>query len=114
MKSGNGREDLWEVPGGRYDVGEETLAPQEVIAREITEELGPAFQCHIGQPVAAWIRPLMQDFVFLLAYDCHYQGGEIQLSPEHVEFRWVTRNSWRDLPLAPGYEQALDQYWKMR
>ncbi len=114
VKSGFGRENLWEVPGGRYDQGEESLAPEEILRREISEELGEKFECTIDAPSSAWVRPLNEHFVFLLSYVCTYVKGEIKLSYEHTEYRWVGRDDWQGLDLAPGYRQALDQYWKNR
>ena len=114
VKSGNGREELWEVPGGRYDVGEEMLSTEEILSREIREELGGDFTFRIHRASQAFIRPLGSDFVFLLAFECEYLGGKIQLSQEHTDFQWVNKNDWQDLPLAPGYRDALDHFWKNR
>ncbi len=114
VKSGFDREELWEVPGGRYDVGEEKLSPQEILRREISEELGNKFECEIQNPIITWIRPLGDQFVFLIAYAAAFAKGDILLSNEHTEYRWVTKDSWQDLPLAPGYDRALDQFWKKR
>ncbi len=114
VKSGNGREELWELPGGRYDVGEEEILPEAILQREIKEELGSDFRCRIAKPAHAWIRPLNDHFVFLVGYDCKYESGTIKISSEHTEYQWVTKVSWRDLPLAPGYAEALDQFWKNR
>ena len=49
--------------------------------------------------------------MFLVGYLCRQTGGEIVLSDEHVEFRWVTRAETARLPLAPGYASALEQLW---
>ena len=35
---------FWELPGGRIDIGEEQLAHEAILARELAEELGPGFQ----------------------------------------------------------------------
>jgi 8-oxo-dGTP diphosphatase len=105
----------WELPGGRIDVGEEALPPTDVLRRELAEELGPSFECDIVRPVVSWTRapdpPRRANFVFLLAYLCHYRGGEIALSAEHEEFRWVTRAQCADLRLAPGYAAPIGQFW---
>lgn len=110
-------ERLWELPGGRIDVGEEELPPAAVLLRELREELGPAFECEIGRPVAAWTRPpnppVRNPPVFLLGYVCRYRAGEIQLSPEHVEFMWASAAQARELDLAPGYEPALAEFWRL-
>jgi len=108
-------EQLWELPGGRIEAGEEGLPPAAVLRRELSEELGAGFACDVGAAVAAWIRPpdppRRTSAVFLVGYLCRQTGGEIVLSDEHVEFRWVTRAETARLPLAPGYASALEQLW---
>ena len=108
-------ERCWELPGGRIEVGEESSPPVAVLGRELAEELGPSFEVEIGRPVLTWIRPpeppRRVDPVFLVGFLCRYSRGEIVLSPEHVEFRWVTRPDCAGLHLAPGYGPSLEQFW---
>jgi 8-oxo-dGTP diphosphatase len=108
-------DQLWELPGGRIEVGEEALPTEAVLQRELREELGPVFGCEIGGPVAAWVRPpdppRRKSAVFLVGFRCRPTGGELALSDEHVEARWATRAESRMLALAPGYASALDQFW---
>ncbi|HYY52474.1 MAG TPA: hypothetical protein VE755_06365 [Myxococcales bacterium] len=44
-------------------------------------------------------------------WECRHTRGEIVLSAEHVEFRWVTKADCASLDLAPGYAAALEQFW---
>ena len=110
----NNEKRLWELPGGRIDVGEETLTPAEVLSRELREELGRAFTCTIGQPRAAWVRPPEPNrplSVFLLGLHCTDIRGDIELSHEHLAYQWVARDCWARLDLAPGYYAALSTYF---
>jgi 8-oxo-dGTP diphosphatase len=106
----------WELPGGRIEVGEEASPPVAVLQRELSEELGPSFEVAVERPIATWIRPpeppRRTDFVFLVGFLCRYRRGEIALSAEHVEFRWVaTTAECAAMDLAPGYAAALGQFW---
>src|SRR5437870_9840272 len=75
-----GETGAWELPGGRIEVGEESVPHTEVLMRELREELGADFRCSIGAPVVTWMRPLICDpgeFGFLVGYACTYEGGAI-------------------------------------
>lgn len=104
----------WELPGGRIDVGEEELPIADVLARELREELGARFSCDIGAPCGCWVRradagrPLP---VFLVGLRCTAPRGEIVLSDEHQSSRWVARDGWQQLDLAPGYREALATFF---
>jgi 8-oxo-dGTP pyrophosphatase MutT (NUDIX family) len=101
----------WEIPGGRIDVGEEAIPAKRVLLRELREELGPNCKPIIGSPITAWVRSRTKDFVFLVGYQCRIRGS-IRISSEHDQLRWVDRNSWKRLPLAPGYRGALTEFWR--
>lgn len=110
----NNDEHLWELPGGRIDVGEESLTPAEILLRELREEVGPKFSCRIGPPCAAWVRPpdpRRPLSVFLLGLHCSEARGEIKLSDEHVDYVWMNREDWTRLSLAPGYRAALTRFF---
>jgi len=110
------REQYWELPGGRIEVGEETSSPVAVLRRELREELGPSLEVEVERPILTWIRlpepPRRTDFVFLVAFLCRHRRGEIVLSSEHVEFRWMTRSECDSVHLAPGYAAPLEQFWR--
>jgi len=104
----------WELPGGRFDVGEEDLPIADVLARELREELGAQFSCDIGPVCACWVRradafrPLP---VFLVGLRCTAPRGEVVLSDEHEAFRWVASDGWQELALASGYAEALSRFF---
>ena len=112
-----GGAQLWELPGGRIDAGEQGIAPAAVLQRELREELGAGFSCRIGAPCACWVRdsasgrPLP---VFLVGLQCTEPAGEIDLSDEHVAWRWIRRGEEAGLPLAPGYTAALADFFAAR
>ncbi len=112
MVEENGK-GLWELPGGRIDVGEENLSDKEILQREIKEELGENITFDTANPVSTWVRKLTDNyFVFLVGILCKYKSGEIVLSNEHSSFRWVNKNEWRDLKMADGYPQAIEKFWE--
>lgn len=106
---------LWELPGGRIDVGEESAPHEQVLARELREELGPHFECDIAQPFVTWARPIETHRphpAFLVGFECLRPRGEVVLSDEHLELRWTTREESLALECAPGYADALAAFWR--
>src|SRR5207237_186205 len=92
------------------------LATSAGLRRELREELGPSLEVEVERPILTWIRlpepPRRTDFVFLVAFLCRHRRGEIVLSSEHVEFRWMTRSECDSVHLAPGYAAPLEQFWR--
>lgn len=106
---------LWEMPGGRIDVGEEQTDLHEILLREIREELGENFRVTIGQPFYTWVRmwtiPKVGQ-VYLTGYRCTYVSGAITISDEHTETRWISQDELGMLEFAPGYKEAAQRYWQ--
>jgi 8-oxo-dGTP pyrophosphatase MutT (NUDIX family) len=102
---------LWELPGGRIDVGEEFVPQADVLAREIREELGADFTVEIGAGAVTWVRRRPTDGVhqFLVARICPHVGGEPVLSAEHDRSVWATREELATYAFPPesGYLTGL-------
>lgn len=92
-------EQKWDIPGGRIEPDESL---EEALAREVLEETGMKLQ---GTPAL-----LAAQDIFVPAKDLHvvrltYAGtadGEVVISDEHSEFRWMTK--------AEAQEGLLDSY----
>ena len=107
----------WELPGGRIDEGEEALPQEDVLRRELREELGPHFACRIVRPLATWMRigdGVRRHTTLLVGFECDEAEGAIVLSDEHCAYRWVERDAWPALEFAPGYVEALNRFWSGR
>jgi 8-oxo-dGTP pyrophosphatase MutT (NUDIX family) len=102
---------FWELPGGRIDVGEEWVAHEAVLAREIAEELGPHLQIAIGGAAVTWTRQRPTDgvFQFICARTARLIEGEPKLSHEHDRLAWVEAAEAAALLTPPhsGYPEAL-------
>ncbi len=87
----------WDLPGGRIGIGEFDISLEEILNREITEELGPEFRCKNNGPVGIFRhrRPEIsaedkhEVRILMIGFELEYLGGEITLSDEHTEYRWV-------------------------
>ena len=81
-----------DFPGGRIQEGEQDLT--EALRREVREET--SLEIEVGDPFTTWLSG-RHGGVYLVGYRCRYLSGEVTLSEEHVDFRWVDSQSYRDL-----------------
>jgi 8-oxo-dGTP diphosphatase len=103
-------EGLWELPGGKIQEGEEI---EEALQREIAEELGDKVQIEIGSLFHAWIRQGKSKnyFIFLVGFQCTFLGGEIHLSSEHQNLKWIAREDISSLPFENTYQEAVQKFF---
>ena len=94
----------WYLPGGRLKAGESSL---EGLARELTEELGPAFE--IRRPIVCaenfftFQGEKVHEVCFY--YEVVWTGGPLRLDgPEaYEEFRWMPARDVEALGLRPAF-----------
>jgi len=84
----------WEPPAGRLQPGESF---EEGAVREMYEETGMLVAPQ--KILATWVgeRP-GGGALAAVTYVGRVNGGEVRLSGEHLDYRWVTLEEWLDLP----------------
>lgn len=94
------RPDQWEIPGGKFDSGDNI---SKCIEREVVEETGLKIKCPNG---LAYVKtgnsihpkylgiPLIQ--IFYAVETAPDTKQKIKLSEEHTEYRWVNKNKVKD------------------
>ena len=87
---------LWDIPGGRIDIGEERTPLKKILAREIKEELGPHVRYRAGKPLFQFCHYVSSHkaFSFLTVYEGVYVSGEISLSFEHTTYEWINPKTY--------------------
>lgn len=88
---------LGDFPGGRINTDELKVPLEEIIGREILEEIGNIKYKLRLSPVALGRRFLSKELNFsrepvslmFLFFEADYLGGEITISPEHSGFQWL-------------------------
>jgi 8-oxo-dGTP pyrophosphatase MutT (NUDIX family) len=107
----------WELPGGRIDVGEEFEPHALILARELSEELGPALAIEVGESAVTWTRRRPSDgiYQFIVARLCRLSAGEPMISDEHSELLWLDQAGGRGLGYPPesGYVDAVAALWRL-
>ena len=81
----------WYLPGGALDPGE-TL--EQGAARELEEEAGlrPDGPLHL---IGIMPMHLYEHDMFIVAYACNVEPGEVKLSHEHSDARWIRPERFR-------------------
>ncbi len=95
----------WDLPGGKMD-GRELLA--DTLVREVREETGLTVSAVEARPFHVSNFAKEPFLVTCVTFACPSFEGEVRLSGEHVEYRWVAPREHRCLRYARAIEEQLD------
>lgn len=103
--------NLWELPGGAVDLGED---PQHAVLREISEEAG--LEVKILYPLIVINRHSTTNKgmqVIRVVYLCHTVEilSSLLLGPDHSEYRWIVLD---DLPPLDYSDIFTEAYKKIK
>lgn len=97
---------VWETPGGGIDRKE---SPQEAIAREVLEETGLTVK--VGRPFHVFtFTKDTGEFKVGITFLSDFVSGEVRLSPEHEEYRWIDPKMFKDLLSIPSLYEEIANY----
>lgn len=89
------RPNCWDLPGGHYEKGEDV---NQSLKREIMEETSLTALSLRPIYIASSMGITYENItVFALTQLCTKWEGDIKISDEHVEYKWVTVNEFMDL-----------------
>lgn len=100
--------NIWEIPGGRLELGED---PKEGLKRETKEETG--LDIEILHPLN--VRHFTRDdgqVITMLIFLCQASSEEIKLSEEHSNYEWIPIEKSKD-KLAHFFHEEVDLYKKL-
>jgi 8-oxo-dGTP diphosphatase len=98
--------EVWETPGGGVDQEE---SPQEALKREILEETG--LLVTIGKPFNVFtFHKDTGEFKVGITFLCEYASGEVKLSEEHSEYRFIEPQEFAALPSIPSLYEEIARY----
>ena len=98
---------IWEIPGGRLDLGED---PVEGLRRETKEETG--LDIEIFEPLAIkhFTREDKQK-ITMIVFLCRALESQVRLSKEHTEYEWINVRNAKE-KLNPFFHPEIDNYRK--
>jgi 8-oxo-dGTP diphosphatase len=106
-------EGLWGLPGGRIQEGEEATTLEDILRREIKEECGD-IEVAIGKPFLVWRFYAPTKNIYLTGYYCIYTQGEVTLSEEHTEYKWIAQQDIAILSFANTYKEIITDFFNKR
>ncbi len=111
----------WDLPGGRLRESEFNTPLEEVVAREIKEEVGSKVIYKLGEP-RVFMRHQRQEQtlkgkpqvkIFAIGYEAEYINGNIELSSEHTGFLWVEIKTFKpERYFNGGWLKGVQDYLK--
>lgn len=113
----------YDFPGGRIDVDEFTSPFEEIIKREMAEEVGnvqyklypfPVAIARDGPPIPDDV-PEKGDRVLYVIFEADYLEGDIVISQEHTAYKWadLTKEKLEEI-FTPEFLQGVIMYLRNR
>jgi 8-oxo-dGTP diphosphatase len=104
--------EVWEVPGGEIRVGEE---PQAALKQRLEEKLGippSSIAIHFPLLISSFF-DTKERFVLLIGWHCTFlPNAKIVPTSQIEDWRWVSQEVLKDLPLGRLKELISSYYWQ--
>ena len=100
---------MWDLPGGKIEFGENF---QTAITREISEEVKLNTD-PMPHPVFGWtgIAYNKDTQFFGYLFIAKYVSGDVVLSPEHTDYKWVNRQEAENLDMHQDFKDIICKFF---
>lgn len=109
-----------DFPGGKIQEGEakdeDASSLIRSLQREVMEETN--LEIEVFNPFAVWYHEFPKNHrnygkvVYLVAFKCKYVSGELKLSDEHDNFKWVDKSNYKEVDDGSDYFDVLRKYFE--
>ncbi len=98
--------NVWETVGGGMDIKE---SPQQALAREIIEETGLSVE--VKNPFNVFtFKKDTGEFKVGITFICKYLGGDVVLSSEHTDYKWIKSEEFVNFDSIPSLQEEILNY----
>ncbi len=97
--------EAWETVTGRLEKDE---SPIDGILREVNEETGLKVEVILPLDTGFFYRGGKEFPMVFIAYYCKYLEGEVKLTWEHSEYKWISLEEALDLPDLKHFHQMFE------
>lgn len=101
--------NIWEIPGGRLNLGED---PFVGLIREVREETGLYIIPILPMSINHFKRDDGQTITMIVSL-CKPLGGRIKISKEHSDLKWIDLKKAKQ-ELADFFHKDVDIFYKLR
>lgn len=101
---------VWETVGGGMDKEE---SPQQALLREISEETG--LTVNVSNPFNVFtFKKDTGEFKIGITFLCEYLGGEVTLSDEHSEYRFIEPKEFSEMKSVLSLHEEIARYAELQ
>ena len=110
-----------DFPGGKIQEGEAIDANAKSLIRslkrEVMEETG--LEIEVSNPFSVWYHEFPKNsrnygkVVYLVAFKAMCVSGDVKLSEEHNNYRWVNKSDYREVDDGSDYFDVLEKYFNL-
>ncbi len=112
----------WDLPGGRIKKDEFDVSLEDVVRRKMREEVGDNIVYTLKQPQIFMRHERVEDApgnptirIFAIGYPATVESGEIELSKQHLEMKWVDPQNFKPEDyFTGGWLKGVQEYLNIK
>jgi 8-oxo-dGTP diphosphatase len=98
----------WDFPGGGLETGELIM---DALAREVKEETGLSVK--VISPAYIYDELMDEKHLVIMKFACCNPVGDIKLSPEHDDYRWVDMKNLANEPFPEWMKEEMRRAYRL-